>query len=105
LFIVLEGEIVFRSGDLEIEAETGAHAFLPHGRPHTFQVLSDSARFTCITASTTQTPEFDQMVEALGTPISSPTLPAPGPIDPALVAEIGARHNIEILGPPPSPLT
>ncbi len=105
LFIVLEGEIVFRSGDLEIEAQAGTHAFLPHGRPHTFQVLSDTARFTCVTASTTTTPEFDMMVEALGTATVTPTLPEPGPIDPALVAEICAQHGIEILGPPPAPLS
>lgn len=105
LFVVLDGEIVFRSGDLEIVAQTGSHAFLPHGRPHTFQVLSETARFTCVTASAATTPEFDQMVESLGIPTGTPTIPEPGPIDPAVVAEICGQHGIEILGPPPSPLS
>jgi quercetin dioxygenase-like cupin family protein len=104
LFVILEGRVVFRSGDLEIEADTGAHAFLPHGRPHTFQVLSDTARFTCVTASRTVSPQFDQMVAELGTPVAEPMLPEPGPIDPARVAEVNRSYGIEILGPPPQPL-
>jgi quercetin dioxygenase-like cupin family protein len=104
LFVILEGRMVFRSGELEIEADAGAHAFLPHGRPHTFQILSDTARFSCITASSAVIPEFDQMVTALGTPVAEPSLPVPGPIDPVQVAEINRAHGIEILGPPPQPL-
>ncbi len=104
LFVILDGRMVFRSGDLEIVAESGAHAFLPKGLPHTFQVLSDTARFTCITTANTVVPEFDQMVTELGTPTDTPTLPAPSPIDPARVAEICMQHGIEVLGPPPSPL-
>lgn len=102
LFVILDGEMVFRTGDLEIVAATGAHAFLPKGRPHTFQVLSETARFTCVTASQTVTPQFDQMVTALGTPTDTATLPTPAPIDPARVAEICMQHGIEVLGPPPA---
>lgn len=104
LFIVLEGRIVFRSGDVEIEANEGTHAFLPHGRPHTFQVLSESARFSCITASSTVTPQFDQMVTELGTAVAEPVLGAPVPIDPGHVAEVNRKYGIEILGPPPQGL-
>ncbi len=104
LFVILDGEMVFRSGDLEISASTGAHAFLPKGRPHTFQVLSEMARFTCITAAIQGPPRFDQMVSALGTPAEAATMPVPGPIDPARVAEVCMQHGIEVLGPPPAPL-
>lgn len=76
-------------------------AFLPHGAPHTFQVLSPEARFTCITASLNGTPRFDRMVTALGIATDGPTLPDPMPIDPAEVAEICEAHGITILGPPP----
>lgn len=104
LFVVLNGEIVFRTGGLEVVAGVGAHAFLPHGRPHTFQVLSDTARFTCITTAESRAPEFDQMVSILGTVADAPTLPLPAPIDPDRVAQVCRQHDIEVLGPPPAPL-
>ena len=104
LFVILEGEVVFRTGDLEVVGHPGAHAFLPHGIPHQFQILSDSARFTCVTASLEGAPRFNQMVEALGEPIESPSLPSPAAIDPARVAEVNASFGIDILGPPPAPL-
>ena len=44
------------------------------------------------------------MVEALGEPIETPTLPEPGPIDPAHVAQVNDQFGIDILGPPPAPL-
>lgn len=104
LFVVLEGHMVFRSGDVEVEGHEGAHAFLPHGMPHQFQVLSDTARFTCVTASLQGAPRFDAMVTALGEITDRPELPTPGPIDAANVAEVNARFGIDILGPPPAPL-
>ena len=45
VMVVLDGEIAFRSSDSESIAPAGATVFLPHGVPHTFQVLSDTARF------------------------------------------------------------
>ena len=104
LFIILDGELVFRTGDEEIIGTTGSYAFMPHAIPHTFQVLSDTARFTNVTASRTRAPRFDEMVAALGEPTIDPTLPVPSEIDPGRVAEICAYHGIEILGPPPAPL-
>ena len=104
LFVILEGEVVFRSGDAEIIGRPGAHAFLPHGIPHQFQILSDTARFTCVTASLARAPRFNEMVEALGEPIEAPSMPEPSPIDPALVAKVNDEFGIDILGPPPAPL-
>lgn len=103
LFIILEGELAFRSGDDEFVGSAGSYAFLPHALPHTFQILSETARFTNVTASRTGDPRFDEMVTALGDSVDEPTLPVPGPIDPGRVAEICAYHGIEILGPPPEP--
>ena len=104
LFIVLDGQVAFRSGDLEVAAGAGAYAFLPRQIPHTFQVLSDEARFVCVTGSTAGAPRFDCMVSALGSPVPGPSLPEPGPIDPARVAEVCRQHGIAVLGPPPPPL-
>ncbi len=104
IIVVLDGEVAFRSGELETVATAGATAFLPRCVPHTFQVLSDTARILSITGSATGAPRFDAMVEALGEPVDEPTLPDPMDIDPGHVAEVCARHGIEILGPPPAPL-
>ena len=104
LFIVLDGTLEFHSGEDRIIGDQGSMAFLPHNLPHTFQVLSETARFVNVTSSATTTPRFDQMVAALGVVTAEPTMPEPGPIDPGLVAEVCAEHGIEILGPPPAPL-
>ncbi|MFP4312140.1 MAG: cupin domain-containing protein [Nitriliruptoraceae bacterium] len=104
LFVVLEGRVAFHSGEEVTLAEQGSLAFLPHGIAHTFQVHSDTARFVCVTASLARAPRFDQMVAELGVPVPTPSLPAPGPIDPGRVAEVNASFGIQILGPPPEPL-
>jgi uncharacterized cupin superfamily protein len=101
---VLEGEVAFRTHDHEVVASTGGLANLPHGVPHTFQVLSDSARMLSITASATGAPRFDQMVTALGTPTEVLAIPDPMVIDPGEVAHVNASFGIEVLGPPPAPL-
>ena len=104
LMIILEGEIAFRSGDDEYIGRAGSTAWLPHGVPHTFQVLSDEARATVVTASAIGEPVFARFVDELSEPTDEPILPAPGEIDPGQVAAAGARNGIELLGPPPAPL-
>ena len=105
LFIVLDGELAFHSGEQRLTSGSGGVAFLPCGVPHTFQVLSDTARFTCITASRSAVPRFDEMVTQLGVPTDLPALPEPGYIDATHVADVCLQHGIEILGPPPAPLS
>ncbi|MDJ0792032.1 MAG: cupin domain-containing protein [Acidimicrobiia bacterium] len=104
LFIVLDGELEFHTGDERIVGGPGSMAFLPHNRPHTFQVLSETANFVNVTSSATTTPRFDRMVAALGVVTDDPSMPEPSPIDPGRVAEICSANGIEILGPPPAPL-
>jgi quercetin dioxygenase-like cupin family protein len=105
LFVVLDGEVAFHTGDDRIVTGAGGLALLPHGIPHTFQVRSETARFTCVTASRTATPRFGAMVAALGVETATPSLPEPAYIDPSHVADVCLAHGIEILGPPPAPLT
>jgi hypothetical protein len=102
--VILDGEIAFQSGETEFTGTTGTTVFLPHGTPHTFQVLSESARFSTITAATDGHPRFDRMVDALGQSTATATLPEPAEIDPGQVAEACAANGIEVLGPPPPPL-
>lgn len=104
VMIVLDGDMVFRSGDTEQHATAGSTVYLPHGIPHTFQVLSESARFTTVSARLHDAPRFGRFVADLGDELPGPVTPAPVDIDPAAVAASGSRHGITILGPPPAPL-
>ncbi len=104
LFVIFEGELRFFTGGNEVTAEEGGFAYLPHGVPHTFQVLSPTARFLNVTASQTASPRFDEMVAALGTPTEATVIPEPSYIDPGRVAEVCASFGIDIVGPPPPPL-
>jgi quercetin dioxygenase-like cupin family protein len=109
LFVILEGEIALHAngqapGEAPV-ATAGAIAVLPHGIPHTFQVRSDTARFVCVTASGKGHPRFDEMVAALGEPTLDATIPEPAYVDATRVAEVCLEHDIEVLGPPPAPLS
>ncbi len=104
LMVILEGEIEFRADDVVEMGSTGATVWLPAGIPHTFQVHAETARFLVVSAGRTTEPVFDRFVAELGVPTDRPALPEPGPIDPGRVAEVGAAHGMEILGPPPAPL-
>lgn len=101
LFYVVEGEVWFQCGDVEAVHGAGAIAWLPRGRPHQFQIRSETARVLQVTTPA----QFERFVAALGTPTDEPTLPEPEEIDPAHVAEICAQFNIQVLGPPPAPFT
>ena len=105
LMYVLDGEIRIDLGDGESTvASAGAAVTLPHGIPHTWQVLSDEARFLTVNAGRHHGPSFDRFVGALGTPTDPKALPDPIEIDPGHVARVCAEHGIEVLGPPPPPL-
>ena len=105
LMYVLEGEIRLDLGDGEpYIASAGAAVTLPHGTPHTWQVVSDEARFLTINAGRRDGTSFDQFVAALGTPTDPDAMPDPIEIDPAHVAGVCAEHGIDVLGPPPPPL-
>ncbi len=104
LFFVSDGEIRFFTGGEQIDVGAGGFAHLPAGIPHTFQVLSETARFINVTASRDGAPRFDEMVSSLGVQTESTEMPEPGYIDPAEVAAVCAAHDIHVLGPPPPPL-
>lgn len=105
LMYVLDGEIRIDldDGDSTV-VSAGAAVALPHGVPHVWQVVSDTARFLTVNAGRRNGPSFDQFVIALGTPTDPQALPDPVAIDPGHVAQVCAAHSIEVLGPPPRPL-
>ena len=92
------------SGDGGEVVGAGATVVLPSGLPHTWQVISEQARFLTINAGRRHSPSFDRFVSALGQPTDPGELPAPVDIDPGRVAQICAENGITVLGPPPPPL-
>jgi quercetin dioxygenase-like cupin family protein len=97
-FYVLEGEVtVYIAGRDAVVLGAGQAAFAPRGVPHTY-VVTSSAPARWLGTSTGQ--QFASFVEALSTPAPEPTLPSNVEIDPGHVAEVAARHGIELLGPP-----
>ncbi len=100
LFYVIDGDVWFSSGDVEAVHSTGAVVWLPRGRPHTFQVRSETARVLQVSTPA----QFERFVAALGTPTDEPVLPEPVDIDPEHVAAVCAQFDIQVLGPPPEPV-
>lgn len=104
LMYVTDGEIRFDAGSTSPVARSGSVVFLPRTVPHTFQVLSETARFLTVTTGSDRSAAFDEFVAALGVPTERAELPEPIEIDPGHVASVCAAHGIEVLGPPPAPL-
>lgn len=100
IWYVLEGQIVFTVGDKKLAAGPGTFAYIPRNTPHTFQVISGTARWFGI-----GTPAgLDRWFFETGEPAQALTLPPPpaGPPDvESIVAGLRA-YGTETLGPPPS---
>jgi quercetin dioxygenase-like cupin family protein len=103
-FYVLEGRVVVWVGEAEQPAQTcevGAAIFVPGGTPHSFRVLSDTARMLFLS-----TPAgIEKFVHALSEPAAWPWLqpPADGPRVPRERLETVEReHGVTRFGPPPT---
>jgi len=103
-FYVLEGKVAVWVGDEEEPAgtcEEGAAIFVPGGVPHSFLVLSDTARMLFLS-----TPAgIEQFVHALSEPATWPWLQPPpdGPRVPLDRLEAVEReHEVVRFGPPPT---
>jgi len=96
LLIVLEGELTIRSGEATYEAGPGFAAWIPHSTPHAFANQSDTpARLIGIC-----TPGgLEKSLTAHADYVAGL---APGEeLDPAMLAEIAARHDGgRVVGPP-----
>ncbi len=98
MFYVLSGRASFQCDGETIAAGPGDFVLLPAGLPHTFVVGPDEPlRVLQIT-----TPAgFEAFAAEAGEPAAERRLPDPGPVDATALAQVAARHGIEILGPPP----
>jgi mannose-6-phosphate isomerase-like protein (cupin superfamily) len=99
VWYVLEGEIEFTIGDDTVTVGPGAFAYIPRNTPHTFRVLSATARWFGI-----GTPAgLDLWFFETGVPAGALTLPPPpdGPPDVAAIVASLEAYGTTTLGPPP----
>ena len=89
---VIEGVLTMQVGDRRIEAGPGTLVWLPRGEPHTFANLGDEpARVFGVT-----TPAgLEGMFEEQGRYFAGLT----GPPDEDVVAGIGAKYGVTVVGP------
>lgn len=99
MFYILSGTAEFRCDGEVFSAGPGDFVVLPVGLPHTFIVGSDEPLRTL---QITTPSGFEGFAADVGEPATHRGLPDPGPVDPAALAQAAARHDIDVLGPPPS---
>jgi quercetin dioxygenase-like cupin family protein len=95
-FFVLHGEIRGVLGDAEWSASGGAFVWLPRGVAHAFQGVSEIPAEVLVMSVPGG---FDAFVADAGEPFRDGETPTVA-LDPALLTEIAARHDIDIVGPP-----
>jgi quercetin dioxygenase-like cupin family protein len=92
--VVVDGELLVEVGDARRRALPGAVAVMPRLVPHTFVVVSATARYLVL-----HTPAgFDDFVHEVDAATR-----AGETLDPPALTEIAGRHGVEILGPGLSP--
>jgi mannose-6-phosphate isomerase-like protein (cupin superfamily) len=97
-FFVLEGELTIFCGNERIHARPGTYVFGPREIPHGFRVVGTEPARVLILAAPSGFAQF--LVEA-GEPAKDLTSLPDTPLDLERIAAVGARHQIEILGPLP----
>lgn len=96
---ILDGTIRFTIGDSTVTAGVGATVFIPRGVPHTFQIVSATARWFGV-----GTPAgLDQWFFETGEPAAALTLPPPpsAPPDVEMIVATLKAYGTDTLGPPP----
>jgi quercetin dioxygenase-like cupin family protein len=95
---LLEGDVTFYCGEKTFSAGKGAWVFLPKGVPHTFKAGPDGARLLTLSAPSS----FVDFVKECGEPATARVIPPQTPPDMDRMARLAAKHQIELLGPPPA---
>ncbi len=96
-FYIVSGHATFVVDGRELAAGPGDFVFLPVGSAHTFIVGEHAPLHTL---QITVPAGFEEFTAEAGELATGDT-PPDGPIDPAALKAAAARHQIEILGPPP----
>jgi mannose-6-phosphate isomerase-like protein (cupin superfamily) len=99
LWYILEGEIRFTIADETVIGTPGTVAYIPKGVPHTFQIVSETARWFGVGVPA----GLDQWFFETGEPAKSLTLPPPpsSPPDVEALVQSLRQYGTETLGPPP----
>lgn len=96
---VLEGEFRFVIGDEIRTGGAGTFVYIPRNVPHTFQVLSETARWFGVGMPA----GFDQWFFETGEPAGALTLPPASSAMPSVETIVSTLkdYGTEVLGPPP----
>ena len=95
-FYIVEGEVIFISGDRVIKATGGSFVFLPRNIPHGFRVDAPTRLLLMNNPG-----GFEQFVVEGGEPAKELVLPPFGPPDMEKLMTLAAKYNVDILGPLP----
>lgn len=93
---VIEGTLTCVVGERTVEADAGTLVWLPRGVPHTFANFRDEpARVFGVTVPAGLEAMFEEQARYFAD--------LDGPPDESVMAEIGAKYGVSIVGPPLSP--
>ena len=93
-FYILEGRLLMRVADLEVEASPGTFVFMPRAVPHTFKVVStEPAIWVNVQGPTGDWGKYARELEQ----IRKASAREP---DAAARATLAKKYGIEVLGPP-----
>ena len=102
-FYVLEGEVTFHGEDGGRPCTAGSFVSVARGTPHAFRVSSPGGAKLLVFSAPAH---FEAFVRAVSRPAEGsglpPASPPPGPEAMRQLAEIGARNDTVLLGPPPA---
>jgi quercetin dioxygenase-like cupin family protein len=99
-FYVVKGEVTVFLGDDERTLAAGGFAWAQRGLRHTFRLeTADATLLLLITPGPAHEAMFREMGEVAAERII-PMRPS-APPDPAVLAEVAAKHGTRIVGPPP----
>jgi mannose-6-phosphate isomerase-like protein (cupin superfamily)/catechol 2,3-dioxygenase-like lactoylglutathione lyase family enzyme len=96
-FLLLDGEVVVRSGDETVVARSGTYVVVPHGAEHTFRVTSPTPAKLLLVHDDDS---FLKFIESLGTPTAEHRLPPAGEFEADIdtIVRISAEHGSAIVG-------
>jgi catechol 2,3-dioxygenase-like lactoylglutathione lyase family enzyme/quercetin dioxygenase-like cupin family protein len=97
-FLLLDGEVVVRSGDETIVARPGTYVVVPNGAEHTFRVTSKTPAKLLLVHDDDS---FLKFIESVGTPTTEHRIPPAGEfdVDGDTIVRISAEHGAPIVGP------